>query len=83
METKFVHDISRALATEGESVSPATIALILKQDGFCSRRRLTMSDQIDHALPVIADMADVRRSIFVTFAPVRRLFRSCHLISAG
>src|SRR5262245_28625240 len=34
-----VHDISRALATEGESVSPATIALILKQDGFAKLPR--------------------------------------------
>jgi hypothetical protein len=34
-----VHDISRALASEGKSVSQATIALILKQDGFAKLPR--------------------------------------------
>ena len=34
-----VHDISRALATEGESLSPAAIAVILKQEGFAKGPR--------------------------------------------
>ena len=56
-----VHDISRALATEGESVSPATIALILKQDGFAKLPRRADDERPDRPRPVIADMADVRQ----------------------
>jgi hypothetical protein len=56
-----VHDISRALATEGESVSPATIALILKQDGFAKLPRRADDERPDRPRPVIADVADVRQ----------------------
>jgi hypothetical protein len=56
-----VHDISRALATEGESVSPATIALILKHDGFAKLPRRADDERPDRPRPVIADVADVRQ----------------------
>jgi hypothetical protein len=56
-----VHDISRALATEGDSVSPATIALILKQDGFAKLPRRADEERPDRPRPVIADVADVRQ----------------------
>jgi hypothetical protein len=56
-----VHDISRALATEGESVSPATIAVILKQDGFAKLPRRADDERPDRPRPVIADVADVRQ----------------------
>ncbi len=56
-----VHDISRALATEGESVSPATIALILRQDGFAKLPRRADDERPDRPRPVRADMADVRQ----------------------
>jgi len=56
-----IHDISRALAIEGESVSPATIALILKQDGFAKLPRRADDERPDRPRPVIADVADVRQ----------------------
>ena len=56
-----VHDIGRALATEGESLSPATIALILKQDGFAKLPRRADDERPDRPRPVIADVADVRQ----------------------
>jgi transposase-like protein len=34
-----VHDISRALARDGESLSPAAVAAILKREGFAPGRR--------------------------------------------
>ena len=34
-----VHDISRALAREGESLSPAAVAAILKEEGFAKLPR--------------------------------------------
>ena len=57
-----VHDISRgSSAREGESLSPATIALILKQDGFAKLPRRADDERPDQPRPVIADVADVRQ----------------------
>ena len=56
-----VHDISRALARDGESLSPAAVAAILKQEGFAKRPRRRDDERPERLGPVVADMADVRQ----------------------
>src|SRR5271155_2363791 len=56
-----VHDISRALAREGESLSPAAIASILKKEGFAKLPRRLDEERPDRPGPVVADVADVRQ----------------------
>jgi hypothetical protein len=56
-----VHDISRALAREGESLSPAAVATILKEEGFAKLPRRLDDERPDRPRPVVADMADVRQ----------------------
>ena len=55
-----VHDINRALARDGESLSPAAIAAILKAEGFAKLPRRFDDERPDHSRPVVAEMADVR-----------------------
>lgn len=56
-----VHDISRALARDGESLSPAAVAMILKEEGFAKLPRRADDERPDRPRPVIAEMADVRQ----------------------
>jgi hypothetical protein len=56
-----VHDISRALAREDESLSPAAVAAILKEEGFAKLPRRLDEERPDHPRPVVGDMADVRQ----------------------
>ena len=56
-----VHDISRALAREGESLSPAAVAAILKEEGFAKLPRRFDDERPDHPRPVVGDVADVRQ----------------------
>ena len=56
-----VHDISRALAREGESLSPAAIASILKEEGFAKLPRRLDEERPDRPRPAVADVADVRQ----------------------
>ena len=56
-----VHDISRALAREGESLSPAAVAAILKEEGFAKLPRRLDDERPERARPVVADVADVRQ----------------------
>jgi hypothetical protein len=55
-----LHDISRALARDGESLSPAAVAAILKEEGFAKLPRRADDERPDQLRPVVADMADVR-----------------------
>jgi hypothetical protein len=55
-----VHDISRALAGEGKSLSPAAVAAILKDEGFAKLPRRADDERPDQPHPVVADVADVR-----------------------
>ena len=55
-----VHDISRSLAAEGESLSPAAAAVILKKEGFAKLPRRDDDERPERPRPVIADAADVR-----------------------
>jgi hypothetical protein len=55
-----VHDISRALARDGQSLSPAAIAAILKGEGFAKLPRRLDDERPDQPHPVVADVADVR-----------------------
>jgi hypothetical protein len=56
-----VHDISRALARDGGSLSPAAVAAILKDEGFARLPRRADDERPDQPRPVVADVADVRR----------------------
>jgi hypothetical protein len=56
-----VHDISRALARDSESLSPAAVAAILKREGFAKLPRRLDDERPDQPRPVTAEMADVRR----------------------
>ena len=56
-----VHDISRALARDGETLSPAAIATILKEEGFAKLPRRRDDERPDRPSPVAADVADVRQ----------------------
>jgi hypothetical protein len=56
-----VHDISRALAREDESLSPAAVAAILKEEGFAKLPRRLDEERPDHPRPVVGDEADVRQ----------------------
>jgi hypothetical protein len=56
-----VHDISRALARDGEPLSPAAVATILKEEGFAKLPRRADDERPDRPCPVIAEMADVRQ----------------------
>ena len=55
-----VHDISRALARDGEAISPAAIATILEEEGFAKLPRRRDEERPDHPRPTVADAADVR-----------------------
>ena len=56
-----VHDISRALARDGQSLSPAAVAVILEQEGFAKLPRRADDERPDQPRPVVADVADVRQ----------------------
>jgi hypothetical protein len=56
-----VHDISRALARDGESLSPAAVAAILEEEGFAKLPRRGDDERPDQPRPVVAEVADVRQ----------------------
>jgi hypothetical protein len=56
-----VHDISRTLAHDGEPLSPAVIAVILKEEGFAKLPRRRDEERPNQPHPVTADVADVRQ----------------------
>src|SRR3954471_816 len=68
-----IHDISRALARDGESLSPAAVAAILKEEGFAKLPRRRDDERPDQPRPVVADVADVRR-LDLTSRSVRTKF---------
>jgi hypothetical protein len=56
-----VHDISPALARDGETLSPAAVAAILKEEGFAKLPRRLDDERPERPRPVVADLADVRQ----------------------
>jgi hypothetical protein len=56
-----VHDISRALDRDGTVLSPAAVALILKEEGFAKLPRRGDDERPDQPRPIVADAADVRQ----------------------
>ena len=56
-----VHDISRALARDGEALSPAAVAAILREEGFAKLPGRRNEVRPDQSRPVTADVADVRQ----------------------
>jgi Transposase DDE domain len=56
-----VHDISRALARDGQTLSPAAVAAILKEEGFAKLPRRGDDERPNRPQPIAAEIADVRR----------------------
>jgi hypothetical protein len=56
-----VHDISRALARDGESLSAAAVAAILKEEGFAKLPRRLDDERLDEPRPLVAEVANVRQ----------------------
>ena len=56
-----VHDISRALARDDESLSPAAVAAILEEEGFAKLPRRGDDERPNQPRPVVAEVADVRQ----------------------
>jgi hypothetical protein len=56
-----VHDISRALARDGEALSPAAVAVILEEEGFAKLPRRADDERPERPGPIVAEVADVRR----------------------
>ena len=55
------YDISETLKAEGHSLSPVTIALLLKEEGFARLPRRADDERPDTPRPTAAAVADVRR----------------------
>src|SRR4051794_17712127 len=73
-----VHDISRALARDDESLSPAAVATILEEEGFAKLPRRAADERPDQPRPVVADVADVRQ-LDLTPRHVRTKFGGLYL----
>jgi Transposase DDE domain len=73
-----VHDISRALARDDESLSPAAVATILEEEGFAKLPRRADDERPDHPRPVVAEVADVRQ-LDLTPRHVRTKFGGLYL----
>src|SRR5947209_69965 len=56
-----VHGIIRGLAREGQPLSPAAVAAILKEEGFTKLPRRGDEERPDGPRPVTAEVADVRQ----------------------
>jgi hypothetical protein len=56
-----VHDIRRSRARDGESLSPAAVAAILKEEGFAKLPRRRDEERPDEPRAITADVADVRQ----------------------
>jgi hypothetical protein len=56
-----IYDISQALARSGHKLSPAAVALILKDEGFARLPRRRDEERPQTARPTAADVADVRQ----------------------
>jgi hypothetical protein len=56
-----IYEISRALSREDEPISPATVAGILKEEGFARLPRRLDEERPQDVRPTTADVADVRQ----------------------
>jgi hypothetical protein len=56
-----IYDISEALKADGHSLSPVTVALILKEEGFARLPRRYDDERPDTPRPTAAAVTDVRR----------------------
>ena len=56
-----IYDISRALAHDGQRLTPAAIAVILKAEGFARLPRRRDEERPAAPRPIVGDVADVRQ----------------------
>lgn len=57
-----IYDIAKALTSEGQPISPAMVALILKEEGFAKLPRRHEDERPERVHVETAPVADVRRS---------------------
>lgn len=55
-----IYDIATALASEGECVSPATVSIILREEGFARLPRRRDDERPPGVRPAVAPVADAR-----------------------
>ena len=55
-----IYDIARALEDEGERTSPATVSIILKEEGFARLPKRRDDERAPGVRPAVAPVADVR-----------------------
>ena len=60
-ENLSIYDIARALSGEGHRMSPVSISLILKEEGFARLPRRRDDERPVDPRPSVADVADVRQ----------------------
>jgi len=59
-ENLSIYDISKVLDKEGHKMSPVSISLILKEQGFARLPRRTDEERPPGPRPIVAEVADVR-----------------------
>ena len=59
-ENLSIYDISEALQTEGDSMSPAMVAIVLKEEGFARLPRRRDEERLPGTRPDVAAVADVK-----------------------
>ncbi len=60
-ENFSIYDISKALNTEGHRISPVSVSLILKKEGFAKLPRRRDEERPPGLRPIKAEIADVRQ----------------------
>ncbi|MEE8551712.1 MAG: transposase [Desulfobacterales bacterium] len=60
-ENFSIYDISKALHTEGHKISPVSVSLILKEEGFAKLPRRRDEERPPGLHPIKAEIADVRQ----------------------
>ena len=59
-ENLSIYDISTVIGAEGYEMSPASVSLILKEEGFARLPRRRDDERLPGTRPTVADVADVR-----------------------
>ena len=60
-ENLSIYDISKVVGTKGDKISPVSVSLILKEEGFARLPRRGDEDRLPNTKPIKAEVADVRQ----------------------
>ena len=56
-----IYDISKVLDSEGKKLSPVSVSIILKEEGFARLQRRRDEERLPETRPTVAEVADVRK----------------------